>query len=91
MGNAPDRERLARRSLARQGLAAAIAMALPLPAAWAQTTATLEAVMVTAQRRVENVQQVPISVTAVGGEKLTILGSGGRRHTNSCRVACRAS
>jgi iron complex outermembrane receptor protein len=76
MGNAPDRERLARRSLARQGLAAAIAMALPLPAAWAQTTATLEAVMVTAQRRVENVQQVPISVTAVGGEKLDILASG---------------
>jgi iron complex outermembrane receptor protein len=33
--------------------------------------------MVTAQRRSENVQEVPISVTAVGGEKLDILGSGG--------------
>ena len=76
MGNAQDGAGLASRGLARRGLAAAIAMALPLPAAWAQSTATLEAVMVTAQRRVENVQQVPISVTAVGGEKLEILASG---------------
>lgn len=72
MGNAEIGGRLARRSLA-----AAIAMALPLPAAWAQTPTTLEDVMVTAQRRIENVQDVPISVTAVDGEKLDILGSGG--------------
>ena len=61
---------------ARRNLAAAIAMALPLPAAWAQGT-TLDAVMVTAQRRSENIQEVPVSVTAVGGEKLDILASGG--------------
>ena len=73
MGNAENGGRLARRSLA-----AAIAMALPLPAAWAQTPpTTLDDVMVTAQRRSENVQDVPVSVTAVGGEKLDILGSGG--------------
>ncbi len=39
--------------------------------------ATLETVMVTAQRRSENLQDVPVSVTAVGGEKLDVLGSGG--------------
>ncbi len=73
MGNAENGGRLARKSLA-----AAIAMALPLPAAWAQTPpTTLDDVMVTAQRRSENVQDVPVSVTAVGGEKLDILGSGG--------------
>ena len=73
MGNAKNGGRFA-----RQGLAAAIAMALPMPAAWAQATpTTLEDVMVTAQRRIENVQDVPVSVTAVGGEKLDILGSGG--------------
>ena len=35
-------------------LAAAIAMALQLPSAWAQETATLGEVIVTAQRRSEN-------------------------------------
>ncbi|MGQ0428510.1 MAG: TonB-dependent receptor, partial [Gammaproteobacteria bacterium] len=60
----------------RRCLAVAIALALPAPAAFAQDT-TLEPVMVTAQRRVENVQQVPISVTAVGDEKLDVLASGG--------------
>ncbi len=39
--------------------------------------ATLDAVEVTAQRRVENVQDVPVSISTVGGEKLDILGSGG--------------
>ncbi|MDH5822303.1 TonB-dependent receptor [Luteimonas sp. RD2P54] len=38
---------------------------------------TLDAVQVTAQRRVENIQDVPVSITAVGGEKLDVLGSGG--------------
>ncbi|MGQ0383646.1 MAG: TonB-dependent receptor, partial [Gammaproteobacteria bacterium] len=60
----------------RRCLAVAIAMALPAPAAIAQDT-TLDPIMVTAQRRVENIQQVPISVTAVGDEKLDVLASGG--------------
>ncbi|MGE0030592.1 MAG: TonB-dependent receptor [Steroidobacteraceae bacterium] len=53
-------------------------MALPLPAAWAQESgATLEAVMVTAQRRSEDIQEVPVAVSALDNEKLNILGSGG--------------
>jgi iron complex outermembrane receptor protein len=64
-----------RSALARRRLAAAIALALPLPAAFAQVT--LEPVMVTAQRRVENVQNVPISVSTVGEENLDIIRSGG--------------
>ncbi|MEX1994347.1 MAG: TonB-dependent receptor, partial [Steroidobacteraceae bacterium] len=65
---------------ARRCLAAAIAMALPLPAALAQTPAsgtTLDPVMVTAQRRTENVQDVPVAVSTLGDEKLDVLGSGG--------------
>ena len=61
-------------------LAAAIAMALPLPAAWAQTpteTTTLGDVIVTAQRRSENIQDVPVAVSTLSDEKLDILASGG--------------
>jgi iron complex outermembrane recepter protein len=61
-------------------LAAAIAMALPLPAAWAQTaagTATLGEVIVTAQRRSENIQDVPLAVSTVSDEALDAIRSGG--------------
>ena len=37
----------------------------------------LDVVEVTAQRRVENIQDVPLSITSLGGEKLDIIGSGG--------------
>jgi iron complex outermembrane receptor protein len=37
----------------------------------------LEEIVVTAQRREENLQDVPISVTAVGGEKLDVISSAG--------------
>jgi iron complex outermembrane receptor protein len=54
-------------------LAAAIALALPLPA----TAATeLDAVMVTAQRRSENVLEVPVAVSTLNDDKLEILASG---------------
>jgi len=72
MGNDRISGRLARRSLA-----AAIAMALPLPAAWAQTPTVLEDVMVTAERRVENIQEVPISVSPLEGDRLDSLFEGG--------------
>ncbi len=63
---------------ARRSLAAAIAMALPLPAALAQGTGTvLEPVMVTAERRSENIQSVPISVSPLQGERLDSLFEGG--------------
>ncbi len=39
---------------------------------------TLGEIIVTAQRKSENLQDVPLSVTAVGGEKLAVLGSGGQ-------------
>ncbi|MGH8197066.1 MAG: TonB-dependent receptor [Steroidobacteraceae bacterium] len=61
-------------------LAAAIAMALPLPAAWAQAPAsgvTLGEVIVTAQRREESIQDVPVAVSTLSDEKLDVLGSGG--------------
>jgi len=68
-------------------LAFALACALPAgvlaqdaaaPAAAPQErAATLDAVQVTAQRRVENIQDVPVSITTLDAEKLGVLGSGG--------------
>ncbi|MCD9030621.1 TonB-dependent receptor [Luteimonas sp. Y-2-2-4F] len=57
-------------------------MAWPLAAAAqapepADTAATLDAVQVTAQRRVENIRDVPVSIGTVSGEALDVLGSGG--------------
>ncbi len=72
-------------SIRRTRLAVALAGALPL-AALAQdagtrggdaSAATLDAVQVTAQRRVENIQDVPVSITTLDAEKLGVLGSGG--------------
>src|SRR5689334_8031810 len=53
--------------------------AVPGAAALAQTTQTaeLQTVTVTAQRRSENIKEVPVSVTAIKGEKLDVLVSGG--------------
>jgi iron complex outermembrane recepter protein len=69
-------------------LALAIAMALPATAALAQdaapaakdaklNTSTLDAVEVSAERRVENIQKVPQSISAISGEKLDVIKSGG--------------
>ena len=69
-------------------LALAIALALPLAAAAqdegeenreaaSDEPASLDAISVTAQRRVEDAQDVPISITTVADEKLDIMGSGG--------------
>jgi outer membrane receptor protein involved in Fe transport len=58
-------------------LAAAIAMALPLPSAWAQETTALGDVIVTAQRRSENIQDVPISVATVDQTHLAAMFEGG--------------
>ncbi|TXH67188.1 MAG: TonB-dependent receptor [Lysobacteraceae bacterium] len=38
---------------------------------------TLDTITVTAQRRVENIQDVPMAITTVQSEKLQVLGSGG--------------
>ncbi|MDR6841767.1 TonB-dependent receptor [Pseudoxanthomonas sacheonensis] len=68
-------------------LALAIAALLPFGSALAQEAApaaptqseatTLDAVEVTAQRRVENIQDVPVSISTVSGEQLDVLASGG--------------
>lgn len=56
-----------------------IAMAWPMAQAVAQTTATgqLQAVTVTAERRVENIKDVPNSVFTLSGEKLDVINSSG--------------
>ena len=43
----------------------------------AQQNAILEEIVVTAQRREENIQDVPISVTALGGERVDVFTQGG--------------
>jgi len=55
-------------------LAAAIAAALPLPALAQDEVAALGEIMVTARKREENLQDVPISVTALSGETLEDMG-----------------
>lgn len=77
------------RRLRPSALAAALFIALP-PAASAEpaeparntheaagTAPALETVTVTAQRRAENIQDVPMAITAVEADKLEILASGG--------------
>jgi outer membrane receptor protein involved in Fe transport len=54
----------------RSPVASAVLMALAGPAAFAQESGGLEEVVVTAQKRAENLQDVPISIEALGNEKL---------------------
>nr|WP_315261308.1 TonB-dependent receptor [uncultured Duganella sp.] len=61
----------------------ALSAILPIGTALAQTDAAatqpqLETVTVTAQRRVENIKDVPVSVTMLSNEKLDVLLSGGQ-------------
>lgn len=51
-------------------LAAAMSLALPAMAQNASSDAVLESVIVTAQKRQENLQDVPLSITALGTAKL---------------------
>ncbi len=58
---------------------AAAAIALLQAGAWAQTAPTqLQTVTVTAERRVENIQEVPSSVSALQGDILDALATGGQ-------------
>ncbi|NJN40133.1 MAG: TonB-dependent receptor [Gammaproteobacteria bacterium] len=56
--------------LARTPIATAVLLALGSPAAMAQDTTTLGEVIVTAQKRTESLQNVPISIDALGQQKL---------------------
>lgn len=58
-------------------LLATTGLSLNAPEARAQGTSILEEITVTAQRREENLQEVPISVTALSGERLESLFEGG--------------
>jgi len=71
-------------ALCHGALPAALCALVALPTLVAVTTSTanaqglvLEEITVTAQRREENIVDVPISVTAVSGERLTALFEGG--------------
>jgi iron complex outermembrane receptor protein len=64
-------------SYRKQALALAISAAVFAPMAAAQDAAVLDKVQVTADRRVENIQDVPVSVSTVSGENLDALASGG--------------
>ncbi|MFM7065758.1 MAG: TonB-dependent receptor plug domain-containing protein, partial [Gammaproteobacteria bacterium] len=55
---------------AQTPIAAAILVALGAPTAVAQDSGGLEEVIVTAQKRSESMQEVPISIEAIGTEKL---------------------
>ena len=56
--------------LARTPVASAVLLALASPALMAQETSVLGEVIVTAQKRTQNLQDVPISVDALGQEKM---------------------
>ena len=58
------------RALKRSPVATAVLLALGSPAVHAQDTTTLGEVIVTAQKRAESLQDVPISLDALGQEKL---------------------
>ena len=60
-------------ALAQEGPPAAPAAAASEPAA-----PKLETVIVTAERRAENIKNVPVSISVLGGEKLDVLNSGGQ-------------
>ncbi|MFZ5636857.1 MAG: TonB-dependent receptor [Pseudomonadota bacterium] len=68
-----------RRALRIGGLAVAIGLALPAMAqdAPAPDAPELDTISVTAQRRVENIQDVPMAVTTVDREKLEVLAASG--------------
>ena len=57
-------------SLVRTPIASAVLLALASPALMAQETATLGEVIVTAQKRAESLQDVPISIKALDNETL---------------------
>ena len=62
-------------------------LAVALPALAADAPAAVSEVIVTAQKKAENINDVPLSVTAMSGEKLAaVLSSGGDIRVLSARV-----
>ena len=58
-------------------MSAAMAQEAPAAAPATSTTPQLETVTVTAQRRAENIRDVPVSVSLLKGENLDVINSGG--------------
>ena len=54
-----------------------VACALAMPAAQAQMSGVLEEIIVTAQKREENIQEVPIAITRMSGDRLNARFTGG--------------
>jgi len=80
-----------RAALAKTAAIAAVVLgaglAAPAMAAEANEGATVAEVIVTAQKKSENINDVPLSVTAMGGEKLDVIrSSGGDIRVLSARV-----
>jgi len=77
--------RASARKLPRHALTAAIVLMLPVQVALAQdaqttstpSATTLDTVQVTAQRKVENLQDVPVSVSTINAQDLDVFGAGG--------------
>ena len=65
-----------RRSLLALALAAPLLASAQDSATADRDAVTLDALEVTAQRRVENIQDVPVSISTLSGEKLGVLASG---------------
>jgi iron complex outermembrane receptor protein len=67
---------------ARSLIALAIVSAFPVQSAWAQEasndTTKLETVIVTANRRAENIKEVPMSISAIKGEALDTYNASGQ-------------
>ena len=58
-------------------MAFAVAQTAPAETAVAPQTGVLQAVTVTAERRAENVKDVPSSISTISGEKFDVLNTGG--------------
>jgi outer membrane receptor protein involved in Fe transport len=63
------------RSFTRTPIAAGVVLAIASPALLAQQSEGIEEITVTAQKRAENLQDVPISIQALGGEALEELNA----------------
>ena len=78
------KSKIHKRLACTHGAMLALSAVLPIGSAIAQTAAAptaapqLETVTVTAQRRKENIREVPVSVTLLRDEKLDVLVSGGQ-------------
>jgi iron complex outermembrane receptor protein len=68
-----------KRVTSARGAMLVLSAAMPIGSAIAQSAQApeLQQVTVTAQRRTENIKEVPVSVSAIKGEKLDVLVSGG--------------